>query len=67
MHATPMQVKKIWDRFDRELASFGTEDAIHRICNKIDKDKKKLSLYKENLAGLKYGQWVGNSIIDFFA
>jgi hypothetical protein len=66
-NATPMQVKKMWDRFDEELPSFGTEDLIRPISNKRGKDKTRLPLYKENLAGLKDGKWVGNSIIDFFA
>jgi Ulp1 family protease len=40
---------------------------IHRIRNNTDRDKNILHLYKENLEGLKDGQWVGNIIIDFFA
>jgi hypothetical protein len=44
MHVGHMQVKKMLDRFDRELASFGTEDVIRRICNKTDQDKTRLPL-----------------------
>jgi Ulp1 family protease len=53
-------------RFDHELASWGTEDHIHDIGNSTDKEYDRLPLYKENLAKLKNGQWLGNSIIDFF-
>jgi hypothetical protein len=67
MHATPIQMKKRWHLFGKELATFGTSYFIHCISNKTDMDTTRLPFYKENLAGLKYGQCVGNSIIDFFA
>jgi hypothetical protein len=46
MHATPMQVKKIWHRFNKELASYGSEDAIRHISKKIDGEKTRLPMYK---------------------
>jgi hypothetical protein len=57
----------MWHRFYVELSSWGSEEAICRIRNNTDRDKTRLSLYKEHLAGLKYGKWIGNRIIDIFA
>jgi hypothetical protein len=51
MHVNNVQVKNMWDRYTRELASFGAELVIHHIVNKNDKDSTRLPLYKENLEG----------------
>jgi hypothetical protein len=66
LDATPEQVANMWLRFDLEFKSWGTWYNILNIGNSMDKGHYRLPLYKEGLAKLKHGEWLGNSIIDFF-
>jgi hypothetical protein len=67
IHVTPDQLTGMWNRYDRELDSFHSELVVHRIVNKDDKNRTRLTIYKEDLEGLRVGNWVGNTIIDVFA
>jgi Ulp1 family protease len=67
MHATPDQVINMWNRYDRELDSFHSELVIRRIANKNDENRTRLPVYKEDLEGLRVGNWVGNTITDVCA
>jgi hypothetical protein len=67
MDTTPEQVANMWLSFDHEFESWGTEYHIHDIRNSTDKEHDRLPIYKENLADLKNGQWLGNIIIYFFS
>jgi hypothetical protein len=67
MHASTEQVNMMWYRYERETTTFGDELAIHCIVNRNDENHTRLPLYKENFAGLRVGNWVGNTIINFFA
>jgi hypothetical protein len=67
MHATTDQVTVMWNWYDRELTSLHTEIVVRRIDNKNDENRTRLPVYKEDLEGLRVGNGVGNTIIDFFA
>jgi hypothetical protein len=67
LHATPYQVINMWNRIDSELDLFHSELVIRRLANKNDENRTRLPVYKEDLEGLRVGNWVGNTIIDVFA
>jgi hypothetical protein len=67
MHATPNQVINMWHRIHTELDSFGSELVVRRLANKNDENCTRLPVYKEDLEGLRVGNWVGNTVIDVFA
>jgi hypothetical protein len=66
MDATPLHMSQIWLRFDNELSTWLPEDQIHDIRNNTNLETNHLTLYKQDLAKLKHGTWLGNIIIDFF-
>jgi Ulp1 family protease len=65
MHATPNQVINMWNRINNKLDSFHSELVIRRLANKNDENLT--PVYKEELEGLRVGNWGGNTIIDVFA
>jgi hypothetical protein len=67
MHATPNQVIYMWVRIHSELDSFHSELVVRRLVNKNDENCTRLPVYKEDLEGLRVGNWVGNTFIDVFA
>jgi Ulp1 family protease len=67
MPATPDQVINMWNRINIKLDSFHSELVIRRLANKNDENRTRLPVYKEDLEGLRVGNWVGNTIIDVFA
>jgi Ulp1 family protease len=67
MHANYDQVINTWNRIDRELYSFYSELGIRRLANKNDENCTRLPVYKEDLEGLRVGNWVWNTITDVFA
>jgi hypothetical protein len=66
MDATPLHMSQMWLRFDNELSTWLPDDHIRDIRNNINLETNRLTLYKQDLAKLKHGTWLGNSIIDFF-
>jgi Ulp1 family protease len=42
------------------------EEHICDIRNNADNESDRLALFKENFVALKNGEWLGNSIIEFF-
>jgi hypothetical protein len=56
----------MWHRIHTELDSFSSELVVHRLANINDENRTKLSVYKEDLEGLRVGPWVGNTVIDVF-
>jgi hypothetical protein len=66
MDATPLRMTQIWLRFDNELSTWLLEDHIRDICNGTSLETNHLMLYKQDLAKLKHGKWLGNITINFF-
>jgi hypothetical protein len=66
MDATPRHMSQIWLRFDNELYTWLPEDHKRDISNNTNLETNRLMLYKQDLAKLKHGTWLGNSIMDFF-
>jgi hypothetical protein len=67
MHATPNQINSMWHRIHTELDSFSSELVVRRLANIDDKNRTRLSVYKDDLEGSRVGHWVGNTVIDVFA
>jgi hypothetical protein len=67
MHATTEQVTTMWNRYEREMETLDTELVERRIVNKNDGHRTRVTLYKDDLEGLRVGRWVGNTVIDLFA
>jgi hypothetical protein len=66
MDATPLHMSQMWLRFNNELSTWLPEDHICDIRNNTNLETNRVTLYKQDLAKLKHGTWLGNSIIDFF-
>jgi hypothetical protein len=66
MDATPLHMSQMWLRFDNKLFMWLREENIHDIRNNTNLETNRLMLYKQDLAKLKHGTWLGNIIIDFF-
>jgi hypothetical protein len=67
MHAIPNQVINMWVRIHNKIDSFHSELVVRRLANKNDENRTRLPVYKEDLEGLRVGNWVGNTVIDVFA
>jgi hypothetical protein len=67
MHTSNEQVNNMWDRYTSDMATFVDELAIHRSVNRNDENTTRLHMYKYNLTGLRVGNWVMDTIIDFCA
>jgi hypothetical protein len=57
----------MWDRIHSKPDSFHSELFVRRLANKNDENRTRLPVYKDDLEGLRVGNWVGNTIIDVFA
>jgi hypothetical protein len=66
LDATPQQVQRMWDRFDREVDVCHPEDNIRDIRSINNKEHNRLSLFREDVEKLANGVWLANSVIDFF-
>jgi hypothetical protein len=66
MDNTPLHTSQMWLCFDNELSTWLPEDHICDIRNNTNLETNRLTLYTQDLAKLKHGTWLCNSIIDFF-
>jgi Ulp1 family protease len=57
----------MWHRIHPELDVFGSELVVRRLANKNDENRTRLPVYKEDLEGLRVGNWFGNTVIYVFA
>jgi hypothetical protein len=66
MDATPLHPSQMWLWFDTEISTWTSDGHIRDIHNSTKLETNRLMLYKHDLAKLKRGKFLGNSIIEFF-
>jgi hypothetical protein len=66
MDSTPLHMSQMWLRFYNKLSTWLPEDHIRDIRDNTNLETNRLTLYKQDLAKLEHGTWLGNSIINFF-
>jgi hypothetical protein len=66
MDATPLHMSQMWLRSYNKLSMWKPKEHICDIRNSTNLETNRLTFYKQGMAKLKHGKWLGNSIIDFF-